>query len=94
MALVAPPPPKPGESSAAYRQRVQAWRDHHETVTMRVFTAVLVCFLIFIVIAFITGLSYQPPAPHERPKESFRATETHPDRPHEFLYALETQHDA
>lgn len=65
MAPVAPPPPKPGESSAAYHQRVQASRDHHETVTMRVFTAVLICFLIFMVVAFIAVLSYQPRASAE-----------------------------
>lgn len=60
MAPVAPPPPTPGESSAAYRQRVQAWRARHEAATMRVFTAVLICFLIFMVVAFIAVLSYQP----------------------------------
>ncbi|GGB64719.1 hypothetical protein [Deinococcus soli (ex Cha et al. 2016)] len=93
MAPVAPPPPKPGESSAAYHRRVQAWRARHEAATMRVFTAVLICFLIFMAIAFIAALSYQPRASADRPQESHQASYPHPDRLSEFVHALEARHD-
>lgn len=89
MAPVAPPLPKPNESSVTYRQRVQAWRADHETATMRVFTAVMVCFLVFMVAAFVAARSYQPHKSAERPEQSRHAPYSHPDRLCEFLYDLE-----
>lgn len=64
MARIVPPPrPGPDESRAAYQKRVQAWVDDHDPIDTRSFTAVLVCSLTLLVIAFIVGLSAHHPTP-------------------------------